>query len=110
MFDQPWGTILAISATAATTFSTASSAVCRVWATLIALKSQEKKYSWEKKKISSLFKHLTVRQFIDFLKRMKGLLSKDTVVTCRQESETPFVLRSDEGLTLATSAFFFYFF
>jgi len=30
---------------------------------------------------------------------MKGLLAKDTVVTCRQESETPFVLRSDEGLT-----------
>ena len=47
---------------------------------------------------------------MDFLKRMKGLLAKDTVVTCRQESETPFVLRSDEGLTLATSAFFFIFF
>ena len=65
-----------------------------------------KKIFMREKKISSLFQQLTVRQFIDFLKRMKSLLAKDTVVTCRQESETPFVLRSDEGLTLATSAFF----
>ena len=68
-----------------------------------------KKIFMREKKISSLFQQLTVRQFIDFLKRMKGLLSKDTVVTCRQESETPFVLRSDEGLTLVKSAFFIFF-
>lgn len=58
MLFQPLGTILAISLTALTTFSTDCSIVCPVWATLIALQRKKiKKTKRKTEQISSTHTH-----------------------------------------------------